>query len=61
MIQKQVSLAYTPDAQVDNYVLVHVGFALQVVDEAEANQVFDYLREMDELSEIEEDGDALYG
>lgn len=60
-IQKQVSLAYTPDAQVDNYVLVHVGFALQIVDEAEANQVFDYLREMDELSEIEEDNDALYG
>lgn len=60
-IQKQVSLAYTPDAQVDNYVLVHVGFALQIVDEAEANQVFDYLREMDELSEIEEDSDALYG
>ena len=60
-IQKQVSLAYTPDAQVDDYVLVHVGFALQIIDENEANQVFDYLREMDELSEIEENPDALYG
>lgn len=52
-IQKQVSLAYTPLAQIGDYVLVHVGFALQIVDEAEALQVFEYLREMDELSEIE--------
>ncbi len=53
-ILKQVSLAYTPQAQVGDYVLVHVGFALQIVDEAEAKQVFQYLREMDELREIEE-------
>ena len=53
-IQKQASLAYTPDAQVGDYVLVHVGFALQIVDEEEAQQVFEYLRQMDELSEIEE-------
>lgn len=59
-IQKQVSLAYTPSAQVGDYVLVHVGFALQIVDEAEAHQVFDYLRQIDELSEIEEGRDALY-
>jgi hydrogenase maturation factor len=31
-----------------------VGFALSVVDEAEANQVFEYLRQMDELQELEE-------
>lgn len=54
-IQKHVNLAYTPDAQVDDYVLVHVGFALQIVDEAEAQQVFAYLCEMDELGDIEED------
>ena len=53
-ILKQVSLAYTPQAQVGDYVLVHVGFALQIVDEEEALQVFEYLREMDELSEIED-------
>lgn len=54
-IQKQINLAYTPEAQVDDYVLVHVGFALQVVDEEEAQQVFAYLREMDELDELRED------
>lgn len=53
-IQKQVSLAYTPEAEIGDYVLVHVGFALQIVHEEEAKKVFEYLREMDELSEIEE-------
>ena len=35
-------------------VIVHVGFALSVVDEAEANQVFAYLKEMGELGELAE-------
>ena len=52
-IIKQVSLAYVPEAQVDEYVLVHVGFALNIVDEHEAQQVFAYLREMGELLELE--------
>jgi hydrogenase expression/formation protein HypC len=37
---------------VGDYVVVHVGFALSKVDEAEAQQVFEYLRQMDELSEL---------
>lgn len=49
---KEVSLAYVPEAKVGDYVVVHVGFALSVVDEAEANQTFEYLRQMDELSEL---------
>jgi hydrogenase expression/formation protein HypC len=52
-ILKEVSLAYVPEAAVGDYVIVHVGFALSRVDEAEAQQVFAYLREMQELSEIE--------
>lgn len=52
-IIKEVSLAYVPEAQVGDYVIVHVGLALSVVDEAEAQKVFEYLREMDELSELE--------
>lgn len=51
-IIKEVSLAYVPEAKIGDYVLVHVGFALNIVDEAEAQQVFAYLREMDELDEI---------
>lgn len=52
-IVKEVNLAYTPEAKVGDYVIVHVGFALQIVDEEEANKVFGYLREMDELGELQ--------
>lgn len=51
-ILKEVSLAYVPEARPGDYVLVHVGVALSIVDEAEANQVFEYLRKMDELAEL---------
>lgn len=54
-IVKDVNLAYVPDANIDDYVLVHVGFALTVVDEAEAVKVFTYLKEMDELGELTEE------
>jgi hydrogenase expression/formation protein HypC len=53
-ILREVSLAYVPEVKVGDYVIVHVGFALSRVDEAEAQQVFDYLREMEELSGLEE-------
>lgn len=53
-ITKEVSLAYVPEAKLGDYVIVHVGFALSIVDENEANQVFEYLRQMDELGELEE-------
>jgi hydrogenase expression/formation protein HypC len=53
-IVKDVNFAYVPDAKVGDYVIVHVGFALNTVDEAEANLVFDYLRQMGELAELEE-------
>jgi len=53
-ILKEVSLAYVPEAKVGNYVVVHVGFAISIVDEDEANTVFEYLREMDELADLKE-------
>ena len=52
---KEVSLAYVPEAQVGDYVIVHVGFALSKVDEVEAQHVFDYLDEMGELGELQND------
>ncbi len=52
-VKKWVNLAFVPEAQVGNYLLVHVGVALNIVDEAEADQVFAYLREMGELDELE--------
>ena len=51
-ISKEVNLAYVPEARVGDYVIVHVGFALSVVDEAEARQTFEYLRQMEELEEL---------
>ena len=53
-IRKNVSLAYVPEAKVGDYVIVHVGFAISIVDEEEAHRVFEYLKEMDELSELDE-------
>ena len=53
-VLREVSLAYVPEVQVGDYVIVHVGFALSRVDEAEAQQVFEYLREMEELSDLDQ-------
>jgi len=52
-IQKQVSLAYVPEAKTGDYVIVHVGFAISIVDENEAKQTFEYLKQMGELDELE--------
>jgi len=57
-IQKEVCLAYTPEAEVGQYVLVHVGFALSCIDEAEAQEIFSYLQEIDEAMGEEEDAAA---
>jgi hydrogenase expression/formation protein HypC len=51
-IVKEVSLAYTPEAGVGDYVIVHVGFAISTLDQTEARRVFEYLREMGELKEL---------
>lgn len=51
-IRKDVCLDYTAEARVGDYVLVHVGFALTVVDEEEAYRVFEALRELDQLDEL---------
>jgi hydrogenase expression/formation protein HypC len=55
-VQKEVCLAYTPEAALGDYVLVHVGFALSVVDPEEAQRIFDTLRELEEFAEAEEAG-----
>ncbi len=52
-VVKEINLAFVPEAQVGEYVLVHVGFALTVIDESEAAQLFEHLREMGELLDPE--------
>lgn len=56
-ITKEINLAFVPEAAPGDYVMVHVGFAITRVDEAEAKRVFDYLEEIGELEELEK-GDA---
>ena len=53
-IVKNVNLSYVPEAMIGDYVVVHVGFALSIVDEDEAKQVFAYLKQMGELNELTE-------
>ncbi len=53
-VVKEISLAYVPEAGLGDYVLVHVGFAISKIDEAEARQVFQYLVEMGEVGELAE-------
>ena len=53
-IEKTINLAYAPDAEIGDYVLVHVGFALQRIDPEEAARVWEILRKMEELSDLEE-------
>ena len=55
-IIKEVSLAYVPEALEGQYVLVHVGFAISVVDEAEACRPSSCLKQMGELEELDPTG-----
>ncbi len=57
-ITKEVCLAYVPEAQVGEYVIVHAGFALNTLDEQEAGEVFELLRQMGELDGLNVDEGA---
>jgi hydrogenase expression/formation protein HypC len=50
---KRVCLEHVPETRPGDYVLVHVGFALQRIDEAEANRVFEFLESMNQLDELQ--------
>jgi hydrogenase expression/formation protein HypC len=52
-IVKEICLAYVPEAGPGDYVIVHAGFALNAIDEEEAMEVFEMLKEMEELAELE--------
>lgn len=45
-VKKQIVLVYVPEANVDDYVIVHAGFAISKIDEKEAEKVFKYLDEI---------------
>ena len=50
---REVSLAYVPEAKVGEFVIVHVGFALNVIDEEEANKIFEVLKMTEEGKDLE--------
>lgn len=54
-VAKEVCLAYVPEVQVGDHVIVHAGFALNRLDEAEAQEVFALLQEMGELADVTSD------
>jgi hydrogenase expression/formation protein HypC len=51
-VRRQVSIAFTPEAKVGDYVLLHTGYAIGVVDEAEAQETLKLLEEIASLSEV---------
>jgi hydrogenase expression/formation protein HypC len=53
-IFKEVNLAYVPEANIGDYVIVHVGFAISILNEEEAQRVFDTLSEMNALEKSED-------
>lgn len=52
-VVKKVSLTLVPDARVNDYVMVHVGAAISIVDEEEAKKTFEVLKQLGELDELD--------
>lgn len=46
-ILKEICLAYTPEAQIGDYLLIHVGFAISRLEENESQEIFDYLEQLE--------------
>lgn len=54
-IQKEINLSMVPEAKVGDYVLVHVGVAISIIDEEEAKTTFEYLKKIGEVEELNPD------
>ena len=52
-VLKRACLEHVPEVRPGDYVIVHVGFALQRIDEAEARRVFEFLEGTNQLDELE--------
>lgn len=51
-IIKEINLFMVPEAKIGDFVLVHVGVAINIVDEEEAQKTFSYLKQMGEVEEL---------
>ena len=52
-VTKEISLAYLPEAKLNDYVIVHAGLALSILDEQEAAQTLAAFAELDEMTQTE--------
>ncbi|MCS7259849.1 MAG: HypC/HybG/HupF family hydrogenase formation chaperone [Anaerolineae bacterium] len=57
-VVREVCLAYVPDVRVGDYVIVHAGFALSVLNEEEANEVFEMLEQISALAGTDSEGNG---
>jgi len=55
-VVKRVNLAFVPEARLGNYVLVHAGFAISVIDEEQAEEIFRFLDVIDSKEDTATDG-----
>ena len=51
---KEVNLTLVPEAKIDDYVMVHVGAAISIIDEIEAKKTFEILQQLNELGDLED-------
>ena len=51
-VVREIQLAYTPEARVGDHVLVHVGFAISIIDAAEAARIFEQLQDLEEIEPV---------
>ncbi|MDP3313654.1 HypC/HybG/HupF family hydrogenase formation chaperone [Lutibacter sp.] len=56
-VLREVSLTLVPEANIGDYVLVHVGAAISIIDEDEALKTFDLLKQLGELHDLDEPSD----
>lgn len=57
-VRKDINLSMLPEAKIGDYVLVHVGVAISIVDEEEAKRTFDLLLQMGEVDELNSEPDS---
>lgn len=57
-IRKTINITFTPEANIGDYLLVHVGFAISKIDDAAAQKTLDTLRDLGELDDLEEETDS---
>jgi hydrogenase expression/formation protein HypC len=59
-IVRKVNLAFVPEAVIGDYVLVHAGFAIQIINEREADKTFEYLQDVGLFTNTDTENDEIH-